>query len=343
MTMLSTTEVDLARALPQVLRPDRKRRVGVLVNPRSGKNATGFDAFKRVLGRHPEAVCRPVVTQEDVALALKEMAARRVDILAVSGGDGTVQALLTALFRGTPFDAPLPLAVLAGGTTNMTAADVGVDGEPARALQRLLSWAAGEGQEAQVVKRAVLRVECGADRAPVFGMFFNAAGIVEVTRARWESRRNARSAIMRGGLGTAATVSRYLLGLAVGRRVVAATRIGVVLDGERHETSDYLALFITGLVRMAGGIRPYWGEGPGPLRYTAIAYQPKHLVLAAPALLRGRPNRFLRPEYGYLSRNISKAVLALDTDCALDGEILARSPQQAVVVAHGGEVAFLRV
>ncbi len=342
-TMLSTTEAVVTQNFPQILRADRKRRVGVLVNPRSGRNGTGIDGFMRVLGRHPEAVWRQVVTPEDVALALKEMASSRVDMLVVSGGDGTVQALLTELFRGRPFEVPLPLAVLAGGTTNMTAADVGVDGEPTAALQRLLTWAGGEGGEACIEKRAVLRVECGPDRAPVFGMFFNAAGIVEVTRARWESRRKARSAVMRGGLGTAATVSRYLLGLAMGRRVVAPTRISVELDGQRHEATDYLALFITGLVRMAGGIRPYWGEGPGPLRYTAISYRPKHLVLAAPALLRGRPNRYLRPEHGYVSRNVSRVALELDTDCALDGEILARSPHHALVVAHAGEAGFLRL
>ena len=165
----------------------------------------------------------------------------------------------------------------------------------------------------------------------------------EVTRARWESRRRARSAILRGGLGTAATVSRYLLGLAMGRDVVAPTRIGVELDGQRQDTAEYLALFITGLVRMAGGMRPYWGEGPGPLKYTAVAYRPEHLVLAAPALLRGRPNRYLTPKHGYVSRNVGRVVLELASDCALDGEILARAPQHALVVAHGGEAAFLRL
>ncbi len=341
--MLASSAYDVSQQLPAVLRPDRTRRIGVLVNPRSGKHGAGIESLMRVLTRHPEAVWRHVVTPDDVVLALKEMAARRVDMLAVIGGDGTVQASLTALFHGSPFDTPLPLAVLAGGTTNMTAADVGVDGEPPSALQRLLTWARGEGREARVVRRAVMRVECGPNRAPAFGMFFNAAGIVEVTRARWESRRRARSAIMRGGLGTAATVCKYLLGLAVGRRVVSPTRIGVRLDGQRLEATDYLALFITGLVRMAGGIRPYWGEGPGPLRYTAVAYEPKHLVLAAPALLRGRPNRYLRPEFGYVSRNIAEAVLELDADCALDGEIMARDPGHAVVVAHAGEVDFVRV
>lgn len=343
MTGFATTTVAFARDLHEVLRPDRKRRVGVLVNPRSRRNTTGVDALGRVLGRFPEALCRHVVTPEDVALALKEMAARPVDLLAVSGGDGTVQAVLTALGRGSGFDSAPPLAVLAGGTTNLTAADVGIDGEPAAALARLLAWAGGDGRDAQIVQRAVLRVECGPDRPPLFGMFFNAAGIVEITRARWASRRKARSALMRGGLGTAATVSRYLLGLALGRRVVAPTRIGVQLDGARQEPRDYLALFITSLVRMAGGMRPYWGEGPGPLRYTAVAYQPKRLVLAAPALLRGRPNRYLTPEGGYVSRNVSRAVLELDADCALDGEILARSPQHPLVVAHGGDIGFLRL
>ena len=343
MMMLPHSDAGVVPSVPESLRAGRARRVGVLVNPRSGRNVKGIDSFLRVLCQDPQALWRRVVTPEDVGPALKEMAAREVDVLAISGGDGTLQAVLTALFRGRPFAALPPLAVLAGGTTNLTAADVGITGKPAHALHRLLAWAECGGRPVQLVKRAVLRVERGPGYEPLFGMFFSAAGIVQVTRARWDSRRRAQSALMRGGLGTAATVGRYLFGLALGRRVVTPTRIAVHLDGQPHDTSDYLALFITTLGRITWGIRPYWGEGPGPLRYTAIAYQPKHLFLAAPALLCGRPNPYARPEFGYSSRNISEAVLALDTECALDGQIVARHAQHPVVVKHAGYADFLQL
>jgi hypothetical protein len=174
-------------------------------------------------------------------------------------------------------------------------------------------------------------------------MFFSAAGIVQVTRVRRATRRQAGSRLMRGSLGTAVTVGRHLVGLVLGRRVVEPAPIGVRLDGELHGTHNYLALFITTLTRLNPGIRPYWGEENGPLRYTAVAYQPKDLLLAAPSFVSGRPNRYLTPESGYTSRNIHEAVLQSKMACALDGQILTSEPPHVFTVTYGGEVEFVRV
>ncbi|VUZ85328.1 lipid kinase YegS [Candidatus Methylomirabilis lanthanidiphila] len=319
------------------------RRVGVLINPESGANREGLQALRHVLDQYKPAIHRYVVGQASVAGALAAMAAQHVDVLAVCGGDGTVQAVLTALLHNGPFTVLPSLALIAGGTSNMTAADVGVRGKPTRALRRLFAWSEGRGPTGRVVRRAIIRVDGGAGSTPQFGMFFSAAGIVEVTRARWETRRQARSKPMRGAPGTAITVGRYLLGLALGRQVVAPTPITIRLDGRSHSVKNYLALFITTLERLNPGIRPYWGEGHGPLRYTAVAYQPRNLLLAAPSLIRGRASRYLTPESGYTSGNIHEAVLQLQTECALDGEIVRRVTARALAVTYGGEVNFVRV
>jgi diacylglycerol kinase (ATP) len=319
------------------------RRVGVLINPESGTNRESLQALLHVLDEYQPTIHRYIVGPASIAGALATMAAQQVDVLAVCGGDGTVQAVLTALFHNGPFTVLPSLALIAGGTSNMTAADVGVGGKPARALRRVLAWSEGRGPTGQVVRRPILRVDGGAGSAPQFGMFFSAAGIVEVTRARWATRQQARSKPMRGGLGTAVTVGRYLLGLTLGRRVVEPTPITVRLDGRSYSANNYLALFITTLERLNPGIRPYWGEGQGPLRYTAVAYQPRNLLLAAPSLIRGRPSRYLTPECGYTSGNIHEAVLQLQTECALDGEILRSVPPRALAVTYGGEVNFVRL
>ncbi len=321
----------------------RQRRVGILLNPRSGTTRSGFNACSQLLTQHKHVIHREVVTPEDIAAALVEMAAQQVDVLAVCGGDGTVQATLTALFHTKPFGVRPPLALLAGGTTNMTAADVGIAGKPAPALQRLLAWSEGSGSVGHIERRGVLRVDRGPDCTPFFGMFFSAAGIVQVTRARWDTRRRARSHVMRGALGTALTVGRYVLGLALRRRVVEPTSIAIRLDGQTCDPADYLALFITTLVRLSPGIYPYWGEEAGPLRYTAVAYQPRHLLLATPSLLRGKPNRYLTPEFGYTSKNIYEAVLQLEAECALDGQFIDKPTQHPLMITYGGEADFLRL
>jgi hypothetical protein len=74
-----------------------------------------------------------------------------------------------------------------------------------------------------------------------------------------------------------------------------------------------------------------------------VAYQPRHLFLAVPSLLRGKPNRYLTPEFGYLSKNIYEAVLQLETDCALDGQVIDKPAQHPLMITYGGEADFLRL
>lgn len=342
--MPAKTDVGPALCGSNLLGVGRPRRLGLLVNPQSGTNRRNLQALLRILDRYKPAFYRQVVRPQDVTEALVDMAAQQVEVLAVCGGDGTIHATLTALFHARPFAVRPPVVLIAGGTSNMTAADVGIRGsKPTRALKRLLAWSEGKGPEGQLVRRPILRVNCGPGSVPRFGMFFSAAGIVQVTRVRRATRRLAKSGLMCGSLGTAVTVGRYLLGLALGRRVVEPTTIAIRLDGQSCGTHNYLALFITTLARLNPGIRPYWGEGSGPLKYTAVAYQPQDLLRAAPSLVSGRPSRYLTPEAGYTSRNIHEAVLQLETACALDGQILMSEPPHVLTVTYGGEVDFVRV
>src|SRR5262245_52671598 len=165
-SMLVKNEIGCAPSGFEPWGAHRQRRVGILLNPRSGTTQSGFDACLQVLAQHKHVIHREVVTPEDIAAALVAMAAQQVDVLAVCGGDGTVQATLTTLFHTKPFEVRPPLALLAGGTTNMTAADVGIGGKPARALQRLLAWSEGSGSVGQIERRGVLRVDRGPDCAP---------------------------------------------------------------------------------------------------------------------------------------------------------------------------------
>jgi diacylglycerol kinase family enzyme len=343
MPMLAKNDVGSTPCASNPWDTGRPRRLGILINPQSGANRHSLQAILRILDRYKPAIHRLVRWPKDVAGALTDMAAQQVEVLAVCGGDGTVHAMLTALFPTSPFAVRPLVALIAGGTTNMTAADVGIGGKPTRALARLLAWSEGRGPSGQLVRRAILRVDCGPGSAPQFGMFFSAAGIVQVTRVRRATRRQAGSKLMRGSLGTAVTVGRYLMGLAMGRRVVEPTPIAVRLDGQSCGTHNYLALFITTLVRLNPGIRPYWGEGDGPLRYTAVAYEHQDLLLAAPSFFHGRPNRYLTPESGYTSRNIHEAVLQLKAKCALDGQILAGESPRVLTVTRGGDVDFVRL
>jgi diacylglycerol kinase (ATP) len=94
--------------------------IGVVINPLSGGNRNGLEDVRSVISAHPQVIHCDVQTPDDVQVALAQFARQKVNLLAVNGGDGTVQAVLTAIFQHQPFEEPPLLAVLQSGTTSMT-------------------------------------------------------------------------------------------------------------------------------------------------------------------------------------------------------------------------------
>jgi diacylglycerol kinase (ATP) len=109
--------------------------IGVLINPLSGGNLNGLGSIRSVINDNPQVIHRDVQTPQDVLGALLDFARRDVDLLAVNGGDGTVQAVLTNLFLHQPFSTMPLLAVLQSGTTSMTPGTWGLQ-DPALNLCR---------------------------------------------------------------------------------------------------------------------------------------------------------------------------------------------------------------
>ena len=76
---------------------------------------------------------------DQIGEALRTIARVRPKVLVINGGDGTVQAALTELHNGGHFAMrPPPVAVLPNGKTNLIALDLGAQGDPIEALERLI-------------------------------------------------------------------------------------------------------------------------------------------------------------------------------------------------------------
>ena len=321
---------------------DEPPRVGVLNNPLSGGNRKGLGAIAKVLAAYPQVCHREVLTPADVASALADFARKEVNIVAVNGGDGTIQAVLTVLCHQKPFETIPHLAVLRAGTTSMTAGDVGLKGSRELALQRLLLWAdGGEGEEV-ILHRPVLRVQVAPHQDPVYGMFLGAAGIYQGIQF-CNNRLNRRG--FRGEWAPGLTIALFLLAVASrGGDYVAPVPITVGLDQSPPERRDYLLLMISALERLFLGLHPFWGKEERTLHYTAVEARPQHLLRALPSLMRGRKNRYGTPENGYFSHNVQQVQLTFTSGFTLDGELYkAEAHLGPVVVQNGGMVSFLRL
>lgn len=333
---------DSSPMLPRTLKPGTIHRLGVLSNPLSGGNRQGMQLVRSLLADRPQLCHLEVRSPQEVGSALAEMARQEVEVVAINGGDGTIHAVLTALYR-QPLQGPTPLlALLRAGTASMIARDVGLCGSPEKALRRLLTWmSTGEGTTA-VVQRSLLKVESAPDQEPLYGMFFGAAGICRGIRFCLD---RVHPTGMSGQLAAGVTLGRFLLAAAHGDKdLLAPVAATVALDQEPAEERDYLLILMSTLERLFLGLRPFWSKEAAPLHFTALGAHPKHLLRALPCVLRGRQGRFNTPEQGYFSRKVQEARLVLTGGFTLDGELyLSDSPATKIIITEGGNVSFLKV
>jgi len=319
-------------------------RIGMLNNPLSGGNRNGLQKIRDAAAAvRPEILQREVQTPSDVAATLADFARQEVNILVVNGGDGTVQAALTAIFHKKSFESMPALVVLrSAGTTSMIAGDVGLNGSRESALRRLFSWARNKEANAMVMQRPVLRVEVPSEKDPVYGMFFGAAAIYQATHF---CLKKVHTKGVRGEIGAGVALVRFLWAMFLkDRNVVSSVPITIRLNQNGPQQQKYLLVLITTLERLFLGLRPFWGSQPKPLHYTAVGAHPRHFLQVLPSLMRGRQSRHVKPANGYISHNIHEARLSLDSGFNLDGELYnPDSKLGPVIVGYGGQASFLQL
>ena len=327
--------------LADPIKSGRTPNIGVLINPLSGGNLNGLGAIRSVIDENPRVIHRDVQTPQEVLDALLDFSRRNVDLLAVNGGDGTVQAVLTNLYLHQPFSVMPLLAVLQSGTTSMTARDVGFSGSRIRSLQKLFKWAVTGDGEPTIVQRPVLQVQAPGHQT-YYGMFFGASAIYQGIEY---FHRKINTKGLRGELGPGITILRFLWSALRQRSgFIPPIPVSVTVDEKPPQNFDSFVLLVSTLERLFLGIHPYWGIESGPLHYTAVRAYPRHLLMALPALLRGRRSHVGTNENGFYSHNAHEIKLFLDGGFTLDGQLYTPENQEKpTVVRYGGTANFIRI
>lgn len=334
----SSENINAAMEFASFTKSGQAPRIGVLINPFSGGNRNGLGEIRSLIGEYPKVIHCDVRTPQDVLVALKDFSSRNIDILAVNGGDGTVQAVLTTLFHHRPFENRPMLAVLQSGTTSMTARDVGFSGCRIRSLKKLFKWAVtGEGNP-QVIERPVLQVQASGHQTR-YGMFFGASAIYQGIQY-FHQNLNTRG--LRGEIGPGLTIFRFLWSAArQGSDFIPAVPVSVSVGDKSPQHFNSFAILISTLERLFLGIYPFWGLEAGPLHYTAVRADPRNLLRALPSILRGRKGLYGTPENGYYSHNVYEIKLNLDSGFTLDGQLYTpENQQEPIVVRCGGTASF---
>ncbi len=320
-------------------RRTRRIKTGVIYNPRATAN----------VGKAPlRAVDVPCVvpsTREELTEALAEFARREVGIVAVSGGDGTVRDVLTALPQAYG-DAPPPaIAIIASGRTDLIAGEVGAQGREDE-LARIL--AASKNGTLREVARPVMRVNRLIDadgqlRRHVRGMLFGAATFAYATElARSEifatGASHARAIAM-----TFATVLKRVLLQGDPDRLRSGRPMRLQADGKPDVLGAEArrAMFLATTLRSGFvlGRDPFFVPAqPDELRYLDVAAPARGVSRAVGALAIGKPWLAGRGWNAGAARVLD---IELESKVVIDGELFEPLPGYPLRVFVDDPITFV--
>lgn len=324
--------------------------VALLSNPRSTGNRSILPRVRSFCAAHKDIFHYEVEHADQIGQALKTIARVKPRVLVINGGDGTVQAALTELYHGGHFgDNPPPVAVLPNGKTNLIAHDLGADGDPIEALERVLALVRTD-LVPHIVSRELISLTNGRTNGrAVLGMFLGGAGLADMILY-------CRHKIYPLGLPNwAAHGLTFLLGLIsviVGRHSRhlpaqwALIRVSVTRSGEMQ--GRFALVIVTTLERlllnignMNGGTS---GAGPraGAMQLLVIERNLFSILGALIAAVRGRLG-LSRLAGVHVERGDEIRIHGGQSSVILDGEMFEARDDCPIVLRPAPAMPFLRL
>jgi len=249
--------------------------IGVIANPNSRVHRRDPDHVQqlvRVLGDRGTVVQTPSI--DEVRRAAERFRADGIDVLGISGGDGTIAHTLTGVLA-VYGDAPLPrIAFLSAGTVNTIPRGLGLTLDGPAMLRRILAG------EVRIDRRHILQI------GDMNGFIFGSGAIAQFCEAYYET--GAPSAAMSARLLARAVGSAFVRG-PFSRRLMARFKARVTVDGERWPIDDF-AIVMAGTVPELGlGSRPFYrcDERPGHFALLGIHCGAAGLAVELPRVFRG--------------------------------------------------------
>jgi hypothetical protein len=316
-------------------------RIAVLNNLRAGRNIAEVSRILSLLRSYPDVLHIETDSARALPEALAEIARQNVNLLVVNGGDGTLQFTLTEILSGDEFERIPMLAPLRGGRTNMTALDLGAHRNPVKGLKGLLEDARAGRLAEHIVQRPVLRFQTRKSRQLQYGMFFG-AGMIH--RAIGLTHRLFPAGRSQGVFGAGVVTTGLLLRASMKDRngVLTPDKIQILLDGEMVPHGEFYLVIASSLDRLFLRMNPFWGEGPGGVRFTSLASNSLRMRSTVPGILRGHPKPIVTPENGYTSERPERVELNLDCGFTVDGEVFEPISDEVVSITTDRRITFVR-
>jgi hypothetical protein len=294
---------------------------------------------------HPDVFHYEVEHAHQVGEALRTIARIEPKVLVINGGDGTVQAALTEIHNGGYFGTePPPVAVLPSGKTNLIALDLGAQGDPVEALERLLEIARTD-LAPYVVDRELIALRHGEPGGPpVIGMFMGGAGLADTMLY---CREKIYPLGLPNGLAHVLTalalIFKLLLKIKANFLPPDPQPLNVsVADEDGRLSGRYSLLVVTTLDKLLLSSELEGNQPGGVLKLVAIDEHPVPLVRALAASIGGNLGR-QRMRGVHFEQANRITIHGESSDVILDGETFRAVPGSPIHLQPTQPLSFVKL
>lgn len=264
--------------------------IGVVLNPKSGKNLRDPGAARRLAKTLGDSgIVREAHSLDELYRIAEDFQRLEIDVLAISGGDGTNHVTLTGFIDVYNAQSLPQVAFLRGGTMNTVANSIGIPrGKPEGLLDRLTRAYAQRSVRPLVnVERHVMRI------GTTYGFLFGTGAVYGFLAEYYRGGTGRPSPIIAArtllsGVGSA------LVGGEIVSRIAAPFRGWVEHDdGTTWEERDWFSVAGGTIDQIGLNFKPFyrWGETPGTFHLLGIQTSAMGFVADLPRIWRAQPMR----------------------------------------------------
>jgi Diacylglycerol kinase catalytic domain len=318
--------------------------VALLSNPNSTGNRSLLPAVRCFCARNPDIFHYEVEEMGQIAKALEMIARVKPKVLVINGGDGTVQSALTELYHGGHFEGdPPPVAVLPNGKTNLIALDLGSEGDPLVALERIVEMAKSDMTD-HIVVRELIALSDGSEGArPVLGMFLGGAGLAETILY---CRHKIYPLGLPNGLSHFLTAIAVMFSAIFGLKAdflpqrAKPVSISFIRKGELQ--GIFSVLIVTTLEKLLLGGQTGPTKQRGLMKFLAVDQRPWAMLKMITASLLGRLGSGPMDGVHFQQGDVIR-IDSVKSSVVLDGEVFEANSSRPIVLRSTPPVPFLRL
>ncbi len=317
--------------------------VALLSNPRSTGNRAQLPRIRAFCAQRSDIFHYEVEHVDQIADAMRSIALVRPRVIAINGGDGTVQATLTELHNGGYFPTGQvpPVAVLPNGKTNLIALDLGAEGDPLAALAHVATLAKS-CMAKHIVERELISLSRGVSNKPVLGMFLGGAGLADIILY---CRHRIYPLGLPNGISHVVAAFMVLLSLipGVGRLVQLPSRpVTVTVHRNEAISGRFAVLIVTTLEKLLYHAKLSNGDECGRMKLLAVSRDFRSLISMVRVGLFGKLGVTTAPGF-HFQRGDSIRIEGDRSSVVLDGEIFEALAGEPITLRSTAPFPFLRL